>query len=206
MFRDVPECSGMFHVPGFIDAPNSFLCLLLSLSRFLDRHFGFLWRFPLTTRSQTSVPRSPLPAPRSPFLILVTSPCMLLLYIKWIWTNYCKLSRNFVAAIGTTTINCRVSFIDLYLVFPRNFRMLFLPHTNTVILLERYCGTMTEPGLPVEQSVELSRLIIFYFISNFLIYEPILPNREPKTSAFRSVFVFRAVFQLLYQRCQPLET
>ena len=84
--------------------------------------------------------------------------------------------------------------------------MLFLPHTNTVILLERYCGTMTEPGLPVEQSVKLSRLIIFYFISNFLIYEPILPNREPKTSAFRSVFVFRAVFQLLYQRCQPLET
>ena len=37
-----------------------------SLSRFLDRHFGFLWGFPLTTRSQTSVPRSPLPAPRSP--------------------------------------------------------------------------------------------------------------------------------------------
>ena len=30
---------------------------LISLSRFLDRHFGFLWRFPLTTRSQTSVPR-----------------------------------------------------------------------------------------------------------------------------------------------------
>ena len=21
MFRDVPECSGMFHVPGFIDGP-----------------------------------------------------------------------------------------------------------------------------------------------------------------------------------------
>ena len=50
----------------------------------------------------------------------------------------------------------------------------------------------------LEQSVKLSRLIIFYFISNFLIYSPILPNREPKTSAFRSVFVFRAVFQLLY--------
>ena len=48
-----------------------------------------------------------------------------------------------------------------------------------------------------EQSVKLSRLIIFYFISNFLIYAPILPNREPKTSAFRSVFVFRAVFQPL---------
>ena len=52
-----------------------------SLSRFLDRHFGFLWGFPLTTRSQTSVPLSPfpapcslLPAPRSPFPVLVTSP------------------------------------------------------------------------------------------------------------------------------------
>ena len=29
--------------------------------------------------------------------------------------------------------------------------MLFLPHTNTVILLEPYCGTITEPGLPVVQ-------------------------------------------------------
>ena len=55
----------------------------------------------------------------------------------------------FVGAIRTTTINCRVSFIDLYLVFPGNFRMVFLPHTNTVILLEPNCGTMTEPGLPV---------------------------------------------------------
>ena len=27
--------------------------------------------------------------------------------------------------------------------------MVFLPHTKTVILLEPYCGTMTEPGLPV---------------------------------------------------------
>ena len=49
----------------------------------------------------------------------------------------------------TTTANCRVSFIDLYLVFPRNFRMVFLPHTNTVILLEPYCCTTTEPGLSV---------------------------------------------------------
>ena len=73
-------------------------------------------------------------------------PCILLLYIEWIWTNYCKLSRNFVGAIRTTTINCRVSFIDLYLVFPRNFRKVFLPHTNTVILLEPYCGTITELG------------------------------------------------------------
>ena len=42
-------------------------------------------------------------------------PCILLLYIEWIW----------------------------------NFRMAFLPHTNTVTLLEPYCGTITEPGLPV---------------------------------------------------------
>ena len=27
--------------------------------------------------------------------------------------------------------------------------VVFLPHTNTVILLELYCGTITEPGLPV---------------------------------------------------------
>ena len=84
---------------------------------------------------------------------LVFPICILLLYIEWIWTNYCKLSRNFVRAIRTTTINCRVSFIDLYLVFPRNFRMIFLPHINTVILLEPYCGTITEPGLPVGESV-----------------------------------------------------
>ena len=32
----------------------------------------------------------------------------------------------------------------------------------------------------LKQSVKLSRLIIFYFISNFLIYETILPNRSQK--------------------------
>ena len=64
--------------------------------------------------------------------------------------NLNKLSRNFVGALRTTTTNCRVSFIDLYLVFPRNFRIVFLHHKNTEILLERYCGTITEPGLPVE--------------------------------------------------------
>ena len=66
-------------------------------------------------------------------LVSPTLTCILLLYIEWIWTNYCKLSQNFVGAIRTTTINGRVSFIDLYYVF----------------LLERYCGTITEPGLPV---------------------------------------------------------
>ena len=52
------------------------------------------------------------------------------LYIIIVYrVNLNKLSRNFVAAIRKTTTNCRVSFIDLYLVFPTNFR--------------------TEPGLPV---------------------------------------------------------
>ena len=54
-----------------------------------------------------------------------------------------KLSRNVLGALRTTTTNCRVSFIEIYLVFPINFRMVFLPHTNTVI---------TDPGLPVSEA------------------------------------------------------
>ena len=58
-------------------------------------------------------------------------------YIKIVYrVNLNKLSQNFVGAIRTTTTNCRVSFIVLYLVFPTNFGIVFLPHTNTVILLE----------------------------------------------------------------------
>ena len=44
--------------------------------------------------------------------------------------NLNKLSQNSVGAIRTTTTNCRVSFIDLYLVFPRNFKIVFLPYKN----------------------------------------------------------------------------
>ena len=62
--------------------------------------------------------------------------------------NLNKLSRNFVGALRITTTDCRVSFIDLYLVFPRNFRIVFSPYKHC-ILLELYCGTITEPGLPV---------------------------------------------------------
>ena len=47
-----------------------------------------------------------------------------------------NLNKNFVGALKTTTTNCRVSFIYLYSVFPRNFKIVFLPHTNTVNLLE----------------------------------------------------------------------
>ena len=71
------------------------------------------------------------------------------LYIIIVYrVNLNKLLRNVVGANRTTTTNCRVSFIDLYLVFPTNFRIVFLPHTNTVILLELHCCTITEPGLP----------------------------------------------------------
>ena len=72
--------------------------------------------------------------------------------------------------------------------------------SSDAIITLRLSGSYSSPfyfGVEMlEQSVKLNRLIIFYFISNFLIYAPILPNREPKTSAFRSVFAFRAVFQL----------
>ena len=46
--------------------------------------------------------------------------------------------------LTTTTTNCGVSFIDLYLVFLENLRIVFFPHTNTVILLEPYRSTITE--------------------------------------------------------------
>ena len=64
--------------------------------------------------------------------------------------SYC-----FIGAIRTTTTNSRVSFIDFYLVFPTNFRMVFLPHTNTVILLELYFGTIPEPGNLWENKVRI---------------------------------------------------
>ena len=62
------------------------------------------------------------------------------------YINLSKLSRKFVRELRITTTNCRVSFIDLYLVFPTTFRIVFLPHRNTVILLKLYRGTVTEPG------------------------------------------------------------
>ena len=83
----------------------------------------------------------------------VVSPTLYIIIVYRVSLN--KLSRNFVGALRTTTTNCRVSFIDLYLLFSRNFKIAFSPHTNTVILLERYCSTITEPGLPV---IGLSRL------------------------------------------------
>ena len=54
--------------------------------------------------------------------------------------------------------------IDLYLILIRtNFRIVFLPYTNTVILLERYCGTITEPGLPVLLGSKSQDFFFFFF-------------------------------------------
>ena len=50
----------------------------------------------------------------------------------------------------------------------------------------------------LEESVKLSRLVILDFLNNSLLWTPFFPNRQPKSSAFYSIFVVGAVFQLLY--------
>ena len=73
-----------------------------------------------------------------------------LMYYDIVWrVNLSKLWRKFVWALRTITTYCILSCTDHYLVFPTNFRIIFLPHTKTVILLEPYCGNNTETGLPV---------------------------------------------------------
>ena len=42
MFRNVPECSGMFHVPGFIDAPELTHYLLARLKHYKDHRVCIL--------------------------------------------------------------------------------------------------------------------------------------------------------------------
>ena len=53
--------------------------------------------------------------------------------------------------------------------------MVFLPHTNTVILLEPYCGTITEPGLPVSQHALQEQSARDIFIPPFLKF-PVVPR------------------------------
>ena len=50
-------------------------------------------------------------------------------------------------SIKDNKTNCTVSFIDFYLVFPTNLRIVTYPHTNSVMLQESTCGTITEPGM-----------------------------------------------------------
>ena len=52
----------------------------------------------------------------------------------------------------------------------------------------------------LEKSVTLDRLVIFDLLGNSLLYSPLFLSRQPKIGAFYSVFVVRAVFQLLLFR------
>ena len=52
----------------------------------------------------------------------------------------------------------------------------------------------------LEQSVKLGRLVIFDFLGNSLLWTPLFPNRQPNSSAFYSVFVVWAVFQLRWRK------
>ena len=64
------------------------------------------------------------------------------------------------------TTNCRISFI-----LPTNFRIVFLPHTKTTIKVEPYCGTISEPGLPVV----LLRLTVLRWLDT-VFYSEYLPR------------------------------
>ena len=77
-------------------------------------------------------------------------PLQLVVVVLYAQRNFCDTLLKFTLHVRvnltklTTTTYCRVSFIDLYLVFLENLRIVFFPHTNTVILLELYRSTITE--------------------------------------------------------------
>ena len=97
----------------------------------------------------------------------------------------CKLSRNFVWALKTTTTNCRLSFTDFYSAFPTNVRIVFLPHTNTVILLDSHCCSIPEPGLPVMSVKRESTVQLRFNVSTCHL---------------------RVLFYLVFVLCKPDET
>ena len=118
--------------------------------------------------------------------------------------NLNKLSRNFVGALRTTTTNCRVSFIDLYLVFPRNFRIVFLPHMNTVILLEPYCGTSPEPGLPVFRQAYMNfTFILSYAITIILSLQQKLKCVLGSKIVCTCILLLLGLFYFLQHLCYP---
>ena len=81
------------------------------------------------------------------YLISTILACLFTVGVRISWKKLCRkgnmegefeqIITKIRLSIKTTTANCRVSFIDLYLVFPTNFRIVFLFLTNTAILLER---------------------------------------------------------------------
>ena len=82
------------------------------------------------------------------YLISTILACLFTVGVRISWKKLCRkgnmegefeqIITKIRLSIKTTTANCRVSFIDLYLVFPTNFRIVFLFLTNTAILLERW--------------------------------------------------------------------
>ena len=141
-----------------------------------------------------------------------TTACLSLTFSGSRWLNLCKRDDP-LSHLFTTASQAKLFRFVLQHLFGRtNFSvtdrvqpLFFKCLSSDAIITFSLSGSWSSPFFVVyfgvemfEQSVKLSRLIIFYFISNFLLYAPLSPNREPKTSAFRSVFVFRAVFKPLY--------
>ena len=95
----------------------------------------------------------------------------IILYREWIWVNYPK---NFVWALRTITTNCRVSFVDLYLVFPTNCRIVLLPHIQTLwfywnrtVVLSQSLGYLCWEYLnKTKEQKKKEKVIIFYLINN----------------------------------------
>ena len=69
------------------------------------------------------------------------------MFIIKLFLTACQLANIMKrrVSIKDNKTNCRVSFIDFYLVFPTNLST--YPHTNSVMLQESTCGTITEPGM-----------------------------------------------------------
>ena len=82
-----------------------------------------------------------------------------LVYIEW-RVNWSKLSQKPVWKLRTTTTNPRVSFIDLYWVFPTNFKIVFYPiqtlwfYWNCTVVLSQTLGYLCF-GMSQKQTPQL---------------------------------------------------
>ena len=64
----------------------------------------------------------------------VASRLSYLVYYNCIWSEFEHIitKLRWSRLISTTTTNCRVSFIDFYLVFPPNFRIVYFYPIQTL--------------------------------------------------------------------------
>ena len=125
--------------------------------------------------------------PKTAIRFFKRSTCLFNFSMNFLAVNASTTTKNFLSLREQcSTVKREDDFLYLVLNWPKlGYKIRSFPSKkNSPMHLAKM----------LEQSVKLSQLIIFYFISNFLVYALILPNWEPKTSAFRSVFVFRAVF------------